>query len=105
MANIKILEEASVTANLEGTPFNMNGSIKTISIQADSYGTNGKIILKASPNVDGAVFQTLEDGSGLAEYSANKQVVLDKLPAGWQIRADITISSGTMTNALVVMGG
>lgn len=108
MANIKILEVVSATGNVEGTPFNLDGAKKTIHIQATSYGTNGKIVLKESPNVDGAAFVTVRDPntvSGLAEYSADTQLVLDRLPAGWKIRADIEISSGTMTNALVVMGG
>jgi len=109
MANIKLLEVASQgTPGVSGTPVIMDGSYKTIHVQATDYGTDGKIVLKESPNVDGAVFTTMRDKnsvSGLAEYSTDDQVTFDRLPQGWFIRADIVITTGTMTGALVVMGG
>jgi len=109
MANTTLLDVASQgTPGVDGTPVLMDGSYKTIHIQATSYGTDGKIVLKESPNVDGAVFVTMRDPnttSGLAEYSANDSPVLDRLPAGWLIRADLEITTGTATAVLVIMGG
>lgn len=105
---VELLRVASSASGVQGTPANMDGGPVNIAIKATSFGTDGKVVLKASPNYDGSFpFITLEDKntlSGLAEYSANTASVrLDSLPAGWQIRADLEISSGTATVLLVVM--
>lgn len=109
MSNRVILDVASQgSPGVEGTPVNMSGGKVTAHIQADSYGTDGKIVLKASANTDNTDFITLEDpltASGLAEYSANTSKVIDFLPTGWLLRADLVIGTGTFTNALVVVGG
>jgi hypothetical protein len=108
MSNTTLLSVASQgTPGVNGTAANMNGSEVSIDVQADSYGTDGKVVLKARANSTGSVFKTLEDTntiSGLAEYSANTASIRLMLPAGWQIRADLVISTGTATNVLVIMG-
>ena len=109
MSNTVLLNIASQgTPGADGTPVNMNGSEVSIDIQADSYGTDGKVVLKAKSNYGASsAFKTLEDTntiSGLAEYSANTASIRLMLPAGWQIRADLVITTGTATNVLAVMG-
>lgn len=110
MANIELLNLVSQgSPGANGDPVNMNGGEVSIDIQASSYGTDGKVVLKARANYSAAsVFKTLEDPnsiSGLAEYSANTASVRVRLPAGWQIRADLVITTGTATNVIVYMGG
>lgn len=105
MSNIPLLTVPSSAAPVEGTPKNMDGGRAVISITATSYGTDGKIVIKAS--ADGTIFTTLKDpgtASGLAEYSENIAFNVDKLAQGWQIRADLEISSGTATAVEVIMG-
>ena len=108
MSNTVLLSITSQgTPGADGTPVNLNGSEVSIDIQADSYGTDGKVVLKARSNSAASVFKTLEDTntiSGLAEYSANTASIRLMLPAGWQIRADLVITTGTATNVLAVMG-
>lgn len=82
----------------------MDGGKTTISLQADGYGTNGKFVLKGNANVTGADAGD-SDYITISEYTANTILEMDRLPAGWKVRVDVEISSGTMTNALAVMGG
>jgi hypothetical protein len=105
MSNILLLTVASSAASVEGDPKNMDGGRTVISITAASYGADGKIVIKGS--ADGTIFTTQRDPgtpSGLAEYSEDIQFNVDKLPQGWQIRADLEISSGTATDVKVIMG-
>ena len=105
MAVQTILEVASATSNEQGTEINLDGDSLNLDIQADSYGTNGKIVVKAKANVPGAVFKTLDDPatvSGLAEYAANTIKYIDRLKAGMILRVDLEISSGTAINVKVV---
>jgi len=109
MSNTELLSVASQgSPGVEGTPVNMNGSEVSIDIQASSFGGDGKVVLKARANYGAAnAFKTLEDVntiSGLAEYSSNTAGVRVSLPAGWQIRADLVITSGTATLVSVYMG-
>jgi hypothetical protein len=109
MSNQVLLNVASQgSPGVEGTPINLDGSHQAIHIQADSFGTDGKVVLKVSPNYNAnSAFVTMEDQntiSGLAEYSSNSVVTVRDLPAGWQIRADLVITTGTFTNAVVIMG-
>lgn len=105
MANIKLIDNLATAITVVGTPVTMDGGRVVISITATDYGTDGKVVLKAS--ADGIIFTTLEDastGSGLAEYSADILFNLDKLAQGWQIRADFEITTGTATDVTVIMG-
>jgi hypothetical protein len=109
MSNIVLLQTASQgTPGVNGTAVNMEGGPVSIDIQADSYGTDGKVVLKAKANYNASsAFKTLEDPntiSGLAEYSANTASVRISLPSGWQLRADLVITTGTATNLIVIMG-
>lgn len=107
MSNEILLNVSSATSNQTGTVQNSNGAKITVSIQADSYGGDGQVVLRANANVTGSSFNTLPDtntSSGLAEYSDNTFVVIDRLPQGWSLRADLEISSGTATNVLVAAG-
>ena len=106
MSNIPILEVASSGSSVNGAATSMLGAGVAIEVQADSYGTNGKVVLKARSAYDGSVFKTLTDPntvSGLAEYSADAVVYLDRLGQGWEIRADLVITTGTATNVLAIM--
>ena len=106
MSNILILEAASQgTPGKTGDPIDMDGSRSVLHIFATSYGTDGKIVIKASS--DGSTFTTLEDPattSGLAEYSADTIFNLDKIPQGWTLRADLEITTGTATGLKVYLG-
>ena len=105
MANIPLLDVVSATTDETGTATTMDGGRAVLHISATSYGTNGKVVVKASS--DGVNFTTLADPattSGLAEYSADIIFNLDKLAQGWSIRADLIISTGTATVVKVVMG-
>jgi hypothetical protein len=109
MSNTELLSVASQgNPGVNGTAVNMNGSEVSIDIQASSFGGDGKVVLKARSNYGAAnLFKTLEDAntiSGLAEYTANTAGIRVSLPAGWQIRADLVITSGTATNVIVIMG-
>lgn len=109
MSNQVLLNVASQgTPGIEGTPVTLDGSHKAVHFQADSYGTDGKIVIKVSPNYnENSVFVTLEDANtitGLAEYASNSVISITHLPAGWQIRADLVITTGSFTNAVVIMG-
>ena len=107
MSNILLLDAASQgSPGKTGNPKNMNGGRTVIHIFATSYGTDGKVVLKASS--DGTNFTTLEDpatSSGLAEYSSDIIFNIDKLAQGWSIRADLVITTGTATGLKVYMGG
>jgi hypothetical protein len=105
MANIKLIDALTSGSTVVGTPETSDGNRTTIHIFATSYGTDGKVVLKASS--DGVNFTTLEDPattSGLAEYSANIIFNMDKPAQGWSIRADLEITSGTATAVNVIMG-
>lgn len=104
MANVILMEKAAITSNTPGTAVNLDGSKKTISLQADGYGTGGKFVLKGNANVTGTDAGD-SDYITISEYTANTILEMDRLPAGWKVRVDVEISSGTMTNALAVMGG
>jgi hypothetical protein len=108
MSNQVLLNVASQgSPGVEGTPVVLDGSRKAVHIQADSFGTDGKVVIKVSPNYDeNSVFVTLEDAntiSGLAEYTSNSVITVNGLPAGWKIRADLVITTGSFTNAVVLM--
>jgi len=102
MSNETLLSVASSASGVTGTPTLMEGASVSVQIQATSYGVNGQVVLKGS--ADGTTFITLKDAAGAtAAYSANTIVVIDRLGQGWQIRADLVISSGTATVVSAVM--
>ena len=105
MSNIKLVDIASTAVDVEGTAENMDGGAAVVSITATSYGTDGKVVLKAS--ADGVIFTTLEDAattSGLAEYSEDIIFNLDRIAQGWQFRVDFEITTGTATDVKVFLG-
>ena len=105
MANIRLIDNLTSAAPVVGTPQTMDGGATVISIKATSFGTDGKIVIQASP--DGVNFTTLEDpgtASGLAEYSADIMFNVDKLAQAWSIRVDLEITSGIATGVTVIMG-
>ena len=108
MSNDILLDVSSQgSPGVQGIPVLLTGGKRSVTIQAVSYGGDGKIVLKGSSNVDGSLFLTLSDSgtaSGLAEYSSDSVVVIDFLPSGWLLRADLEISSGTASDVLVVLG-
>jgi hypothetical protein len=105
MSQEVLLNVVSATSDVTGDAFNSDGSSFNIHIQADSYGTNGKVLLQGKANDTDMDFVTLQDPlslSGLAEYAANTIVYIDRLTAGMQYRAKLEVSTGTVTNLRVV---
>ena len=104
MSNEILLDVASATTDETGAAFNLDGSNFNIHIQADSYGTNGKVRLLGRAKSSGMNFVVLQDPetpTGLAEYTDDRIVLIDRLTASMEIRADFIISSGTATNVKV----
>lgn len=105
MANIELLNVASSTIIVNGDPVKMDGGQSSISISATSYGGDGIVTLLVS--ADGIKFTNLPDastGNGLAQYSADTIININRLPMGWSIKANLVVTSGTVTSLVVIMG-
>ncbi len=104
MANQVLANISSTAITVEGTPLQVDGGKSVVSISATSYGVDGQVVLKGSP--DGSVYTTLTDSDSptcRSEYRGDSIVVVDKLGQGWFIRADFEITDGTGTGILVTL--
>ena len=80
----------NVDTDTTSTPFTSTGGTAIAVIRGDDFGGGTVTLQGASANDPSARFADLSNGA----FTANGDVKLDYLPAGYQVRADFAGSSG-----------